>query len=150
DSTRFPVLYRGPEGLVAAVARRDLGGASRGASTGARAATPSPRPRVAGGGGSAAFGVVRASNVAVAPDVVPPGGTFVVRLDWERTGPVRSDLPYWVHVRADADRPDRWYIRPAWSRVGRHIAEHADGVRYRARSDALPLHGMRDLALLPV
>ena len=46
--------------------------------------------------------------------------------------------------------PHRWFSGAAWSKVARRLIEHQDGVLYRFRTDALPLHGMRTLAALPI
>jgi hypothetical protein len=168
---RFAVLYRGADGIVAAVrpagqpgpeprpgdgapvraAGRDNGtggiwidrniGAA-GADSASGAVVVSPGPF--------AFGAISAVNVGLPARPVTRGERITIPLAWVRTGAVISDLPLLAHIRMSTAVPPRWFARPAWSKPARHLEQRLDHSLYRFRTARPPFDGELSPARLPL
>lgn len=147
----FPVFYRGADGIVTGV--RPNGGAAgaAGAEGGNRAL---PADSVGGtvvvNAGPFAFGSISAVDVALPAHPVARGEWLRIPLSWVRTGTVASDLPLIAYLRVSTAVPSRWYVRPAWSKLARHLAQRSDDRLYRIRIGRPPFDGERDPARLPL
>jgi len=150
-SETFPVLYRGPDGIVAGVRPR-RGGDSPARADGVDNPAPadSVNETVVVSGGPFAFGSISAVNVALPARPVARGELIRISLAWVRTGVVATDLPLLAHVRASTAVPSRWFALAAWSKPARLLAQRLDRRLYRFRVARPPLDWERNPARLPL
>lgn len=167
DPDRFPVLYRGPDGIVTGVRPGGAAGLPPVAGDGRRSGPTTPE-RLAPGArdaatapegsgetvsvsaGPFASGPISAVNVVLPTRPLERGELLRIPLSWVRTGVVGSDLPLLAHLRMRTVVPPRWFARPAWSKPARLLAQTLDHRLYRFRVGRPPFNWERNPARLPL
>jgi hypothetical protein len=150
---RFPVLYRGPDGIVTAV--RPGGAAGHAGGAGDAGVSEAAEDSGAAGAvvasaGPFSWGAISATNVTLPARPLERGESLRIPLSWVRTGVVAGDLPLVAHLRMRTAVPPRWFARPAWSKPARLLAQQLDDRLYRFSIGRPPFEGERNPARLPL